>query len=121
MAAMRTPTKGPLGRAAASVQELGKELSAAETPPAATPAPGRAMRGGPPVQPNVPLPVEVVDPPRSGLQYTRDITKAFIAPVSITGIVLIFTVFMLLKGGFAQPLPAPRGPGPAQRRDASPG
>ena len=97
MAAMRTPTKGALGRAAASVQELGKELSNTEAPTGASAPPGGLIRRHPSVQSNAPMPVEVVDPPRSGLQYTRDITKAFIAPVSITGIVLIFTVFMLLK------------------------
>jgi predicted PurR-regulated permease PerM len=97
MAAMRTPTKGAFGRAAASVQEIGKELSTPETPAGATAAPGRAIRRGPSVQSNIPLPVEVVDPPRNGLQYIRDITKAFVAPVSMTGIVLLFTVFMLLK------------------------
>ncbi|HLJ51720.1 MAG TPA: AI-2E family transporter [Bryobacteraceae bacterium] len=97
IAAVRTPTKGALGRAAASVQELGKDLLGPETPAAATSPPGRAMRRGPAVQSNTPLPVEVVDPPRNGLQYVRDITRAFIAPVSITGIVVIFTVFMLLK------------------------
>jgi predicted PurR-regulated permease PerM len=97
MAAMRTPTKGALGRATASVQELAKELSTTETLTGASPPPGRSTRRGPSVQSNVPMPVEVVDPPRNGLQYIRDITKAFIAPFSITGIVLIFTVFMLLK------------------------
>ena len=97
MAAMRTPAKGAFGRAAASVQELGKELSTAEAPNAANAPPGRSIRRGPQVQSNAPMPVEVIDPPLGGLQYIRDITKAFIAPVSITGIVLIFTVFMLLK------------------------
>jgi predicted PurR-regulated permease PerM len=97
MAAMRTPAKGALGRAAASVQEIGKELSIPETPTGATSTSGRATRRGPSVQSNIPQPVEVVDPPRNGLQYIRDITKAFIAPVGMTGIVLIFTVFMLLK------------------------
>ena len=96
MAAMRTPTKGALGRAAASVQELGKELSSTETSTGASAPLGRSTRRGLLV-PNGPLPVEVVDPPRNGLQNIRDITKAFVAPVSMTGIVLIFTVFMLLK------------------------
>jgi predicted PurR-regulated permease PerM len=97
MAAVRTPSKGALGRAEASVQELGKELSTTETPPAAAAPPGLGIRRGSSVQSNVPVPVEVINPPRNGLQYVRDMTRAFIAPVSIAGIGLIFTVFMLLK------------------------
>jgi predicted PurR-regulated permease PerM len=94
--AIRTTPRGPLGRAAYSVQELGKEISSAAAPSAATP-PGPAVRPGLPVRSTSPLPVDVVDRPRSGLQYLRDLTKAFIAPVGITGIVLIFTIFMLMK------------------------
>jgi predicted PurR-regulated permease PerM len=97
LSAMRTPTKGALGRAAQSVQEIGKELSSTDAPPRSGVPAGRSNRRGPSLQPNSPLPVEVVEPPRNGLQYVRDITKAFVAPASMTGIVLIFTVFMLLK------------------------
>jgi predicted PurR-regulated permease PerM len=97
MAAMRTPAKGALGRAAASVQELGKELSTTETPAGAPAPPGSAVSRGPSTRSNTPLPVEVVEPPRNGIQYIRDLTRGFIAPASVTGIVLIFTVFMLLK------------------------
>jgi predicted PurR-regulated permease PerM len=97
IAAMRAPTKGALGRAAESVQEIGKELSTAGAPPGSANPAGRSVRRGSSAQPNSPLPVEVVEPPRDGLQNVRDITKAFIAPASLTGIVLIFTVFMLLK------------------------
>lgn len=101
--AIRTPTKGALGRAAESIREIGKELSSADpTPAAGTSLPVRpARRGAPtqisPTQINGPLPVEVVERPRNGLQYARDLIKPFIAPLGITGIVLIFTVFMLAK------------------------
>jgi len=94
--ALRTPTKGGLGRAAASVQELGKELSSAEAPRAAG-VPERSNRRGPAIQSNSPMPVEIIEPPRNEIQYARDLTKAVIAPISITGIVLVFTIFMLLK------------------------
>jgi predicted PurR-regulated permease PerM len=96
IAAIRTPPKGPLGRAASSVQELGKEISSAAAPNPAT-LPGPSLRHSPPVQSTSPLPVEIVEPPRSGVQYIHDLTKAFLAPVGITGIVLIFTIFMLMK------------------------
>jgi predicted PurR-regulated permease PerM len=97
IAVMRTPAKGALGRAAESVQQIGQDLASAETPAGSSAATPRSTRRGASAQPNSPLPVEVVDPPRNGLQYVRDLTRAFIAPASITGIVLIFTVFMLLK------------------------
>jgi predicted PurR-regulated permease PerM len=97
IAAMRTPAKGALARAAESVQAIGKDLSSAD-PPAVPGAPaGGSVRRGPSAQSNSPLPVEVVEPPRNGLQNIRDIMGAFIAPAGITGIVLIFTVFMMLK------------------------
>src|ERR1700722_11486943 len=92
--AMRAPTKGALGRAAESVQELGKELSNTDPVPPAT-AP-QAKRGAP-TPLSGPLPVELVDRPRNGLRYLSDLIKPFVAPLGITGIVLIFTVFMLAK------------------------
>jgi predicted PurR-regulated permease PerM len=101
--AIRAPTKGTLGRAAESIQELGKELSSADPAPAVggslpvRPAKPGAPTQISPTQINRPLPVEVVEPPRNGLQYARDLIKPFIAPLGITGIVLIFTVFMLAK------------------------
>lgn len=96
--AMRTPAKGALGRAAASVQELGKELSSPDAAPAAGASlPVRPAKRGTPAQVSGPLPVEVVDRPRNGLEYARDLIKPFVAPLGITGIVLIFTVFMLAK------------------------
>jgi predicted PurR-regulated permease PerM len=97
IAAMRAPTKGALGRAAESVQEIGKELATAGAAPGSSNPVGRSVRRGSPVQPNSPLAVEVVEPPRNGIQNVRDLTKAFVAPAGLTGIVLIFTVFMLLK------------------------
>jgi predicted PurR-regulated permease PerM len=93
--AMHTPTKGALGRAAASVQEISKELTGAESSTAGHP--DRSARRGASTQPARPLPVEVVEPPRNGLLDARDFIKAVIAPLGITGIVLIFTVFMLAK------------------------
>jgi predicted PurR-regulated permease PerM len=96
--AMRTPAKGALGRAAASVQELGKELSSPDAAPAAGASlPVRTAKRGVPTQLSGPLPVEVVDRPRNGIEYARDLIKPFVAPLGITGIVLIFTAFMLAK------------------------
>src|ERR1700678_47669 len=66
IAVMRTPAKGALGRAAESVEQIGKDLASAETPAGSGAAAGRSARRGSPAQSNGPLPVEVVDPPRNG-------------------------------------------------------
>jgi len=95
--AMRMPTRNALGRAAQSVQEIGKELSNPTGAPPATAARSHAARRALPTQPDGPVPVQVVDQPRNGLQNVGDLIKPFIAPLGITGIVLIFTVFMLAK------------------------
>jgi predicted PurR-regulated permease PerM len=95
LTALRTPNKGALGRAAESVKELGKELTTA--PPEqteASPPRGRAERTNTPANP---LPVQVVEPPANGLVYVRDLTQPFLGPLAILGIVLVFTVFLLVE------------------------
>lgn len=94
--AMRTPSKGALGRAAASVKEIGQELSSA---PAAAPANPNSFGGRRNAQnpSNHPLPVQVVEDPPTELQYLRDLTKPFLAPLGMLGIVLIFTLFLLIE------------------------
>lgn len=93
--ALRTPGKGALGRATASVKELGKELSGASTPLATIPAAhvGRRSEN----QPARPLAVQVVDEPATELEYVRDVVKPFLGPLGLAGIVLIFSVFLLIK------------------------
>jgi predicted PurR-regulated permease PerM len=93
--ALRTPGKGALGRATASVKELGKELSGTSTPPAAIP-PARVGRRSE-NQPARPLAVQVVDEPATEFEYVRDVVTPFLAPLGLTGIVLIFSVFLLTK------------------------
>jgi len=98
--ALRAPNKGALGRAAESVKELGKELATAQELPAPPAAPGRTGRT--PVNTPVatqanPLPVQVVEAPTNGLMYLRDLTQPFLGPLAILGIVLVFTVFLLVE------------------------
>lgn len=95
--AMRAPTRNALGRAAESVQEIGKELSKPTPPPTPAGLSARAARRNASTQPNGVVSVQVVEQPRNGLQNLGDLIKPFIAPLGITGIVLIFTVFMLAK------------------------
>lgn len=92
--ALRAPKKGSLGRAAQSVQELGKELATAQELPAPPPAQGRAARS---TMPTSPLPVQVVETPPNGLHYVRDLLRPFLAPLATLGIVLVFTVFLLVE------------------------
>jgi predicted PurR-regulated permease PerM len=86
--ALRTPGKGALGRATASVKELGKELTSAQAPAAAPVPSDRGSR---------PLPVQIVEAPANELEYVRDLVKPFLAPLGVFGIVLIFSVFLLIK------------------------
>jgi predicted PurR-regulated permease PerM len=92
--ALRAPQKGSLGRAAQSVQELGKELATAQELPAPPPNQGRAGRSSTPA---IPLPVQVVEAPPNGLLYARDLLRPFLAPLGTLGIVLVFTVFLLVE------------------------
>ena len=83
--AMRTPGKGALGRATASVKELGKELTSTEAPIS---QPARGSR---------PTPVQIVEEPANELESVRDLVKPFVAPLGVFSIVVIFSVCLLIK------------------------
>ena len=97
--ALSLSQKGPLGRAAASVKELSMELSRAAPFPAAAAGsdttPGKRNAAPSPARP--PVPVEMVEPASSGWAYIRDLTAQFLRPVALVGVVLIFTIFMLVE------------------------
>jgi predicted PurR-regulated permease PerM len=87
--AMRTPGKGPLGRATASIRELGRELTSADVSAAVPPVSNsRATR---------PLSVQIVDEPTNELEYVRDLVKPVVGPLAVFGIVVIFSVFLLIN------------------------
>ena len=97
--AIRAPSTGAVGRAAASVKELGKELA----PPAAPGAPSYLHRpsiardGAPPrASQAVPLPVQVVETPENELLYVRDMVQPFLRPLGVFGMVLIFSLFLMI-------------------------
>jgi len=95
--ALHDPGKGPLGRAAQSVKEIGQELSrpdAAATPPASPQIP--KQRSAPTV-PGPPVPVQVVSDGTHGFTDLRALATPFLAPLGLTGIVIVFTIFMLVK------------------------
>ncbi len=86
--AMRKPSDGALGRATRSVEDLARDLTSVKAP-VATPTPGdRGAR---------PLPVQIVDQPANELAYLRDLVKPFLAPLGELGIVLIFSIFLLIN------------------------
>jgi predicted PurR-regulated permease PerM len=97
MEALRIPTEGPLGLAANSLKEIGNELTSLGAPSAAPGLPQRNRKQRTaPSTPAPPLPVEIVPPPASGLDYLRDL-RPVLQPLALLGLVLIFTVFMLIK------------------------
>ena len=85
--AMRAPGEGALGQATKSIKELATELMSVEAP--APPVPGdRGSR---------PQPVQIVDQPANELEYLRDLAQPFLGPLGEFGMVLIFSVFLLIN------------------------
>ncbi len=92
--AMRAPGKGAVGRAAASVQELGKELSS----PAAPIAPPAPIHGRRRVsESGATVPVEIMAEPANEFDYVRQLATPILGPLAILGMVLIFSVFLLTE------------------------
>jgi len=98
MAVLRIPTEGPLGLAANSLMEIARELSSPVTssPDAGYAVQDRKQRTAPST-PGLPLPVQIVQQPANGLDYLRDLAQPVLRPLTLTGLVLIFTIFMLTK------------------------
>ncbi len=95
--AMRNSGKGPLSRAAQSVKEIGEELSRSDVP--ATPAASSQIpkHTNTPKVPGPPVPVQLVPNGTNSLTDLRYLAAPFLAPLGMTGIVIIFTIFMLIK------------------------
>ncbi len=87
------PTKARLDEPTENVKELGNVLATADTP--ITPPSKSAGRTTP--DPSHAAPVQLVKEPSNELQYLRDIAQPFLAPIGETGMVLIFTVFLLIE------------------------
>jgi predicted PurR-regulated permease PerM len=98
MEALRLPTKGPLGLAANSLREIESELASLGAP---SPSPASAARDrkqpAAPGAPALPVRVQIVQQPAGGLDYLRDVVQRVLRPLAVTGLVLIFTIFMLVK------------------------
>jgi predicted PurR-regulated permease PerM len=94
MQTLRSPGKGSLSRAAQSVREIGQELAQPDTPPAASQIPNQ--RSAPKVA-GPPVPVQVVPYGTTTLTELRALATPFLVPLGLIGIVMIFTIFMLVK------------------------
>ena len=90
---MRSPTKGSLAAAAASVKEIENELSAPQSNPNQNASPQN--RRNP--QPSPPLPVQIVTEPGKGFQYAYDMVRPFVGPMTTLVMVLVFCVFLLFE------------------------
>ncbi len=107
---MHTPVGGAAGKAISSLEEMTAQLSThgTLTPPPEVAAPESRRRraklqAGPakaaPSEPaaDKPLPVRVVDAPASASQYLQDLFTPILRPLLAGGIVMIFTVYMLMN------------------------
>jgi predicted PurR-regulated permease PerM len=89
-----TATSGTLERAADVLQDLSKELEkpkdrgGVETAPTPTSPPG---------QERPPIPVEVRQPPPGALESVARLIAPLLHPLTTTGIIIIFVVFILLQ------------------------
>ena len=92
--AMRAPSQGGVGRAAERLKALEKELFSRTHRRASI---QRCPKAHPKPAPARPLPVEIVETTANVLQSTRDLAKPFIGPLGTFGVILIFTVFLLIE------------------------
>src|SRR5579864_5267391 len=96
--ALRNRGEGPLGRAADSAKEIGRELSSPHAPATAPTPPVQIQKQrNTPSAPASPVSVQIVRTPTSGLADLPELVKPFLAPLGRAGIILIFTIFMLVK------------------------
>jgi len=96
--AFHVPVTGQLGQAAKSVREIAQELTSPDAlSPASAPQGRNQKQAKAPLSPVSPIPVQVVQPPTSGWTQLRDLGTPILGPLERAGMVVIFTVFMLLK------------------------
>jgi hypothetical protein len=87
--AIRAPAGGGLGKAATTVNDLSKELSAAQET-AGNKKPGKK-------EGKEPIAVQVAAPPRNATEYLRDEVGPLTGVLETAGIAVIFTLFILTK------------------------
>ncbi|HEY3738485.1 MAG TPA: AI-2E family transporter [Bryobacteraceae bacterium] len=83
--ALNRPAAGSLGQAAKSVKELEKELAV----PTQTDGAARSARAT--------VPVQLIQGPESVISALRKMIEPFVVPLARVGIVLVFTLFLLVS------------------------
>jgi predicted PurR-regulated permease PerM len=89
-----TATSGTLERAADVLHDLGKELNKPKEPPASLGVPPQSTAPAPDAKP---IPVEVRQPPPTALESIAALLSPLIHPLTTTGIIAIFVIFILLQ------------------------
>jgi predicted PurR-regulated permease PerM len=89
IAALRAPGNGGLGKATATVNDLSRELSAASESAEDNKIGRNAGKQ--------PIAVQVAAPPRDAAEYLRDVAGPLTGILETCGIVVIFTLFILMK------------------------
>lgn len=96
---LHLPPESALGRAAESVKEIGADFG---EPPITRPAP-IGLQAPTPTKAGVPqsdlatVPVQIISPPATGLRYLGQVLTPLLKPLGTAGMVLIFTIFILVK------------------------
>jgi predicted PurR-regulated permease PerM len=95
---LHLPPESALGRAAESVKEIGADFG---EPPITRPAQvgpsSPTPKAGGPQAEVATVPVQIVSPPATGLRYLGQLLSPLLQPLGTAGMVLIFTVFILVK------------------------
>src|SRR5919201_1059011 len=89
-----TATSGTLERAADVLHDLGKELN---KPKESSPGSGASLPTTAPAPDAKPIPVEVRQPPPTALESIAALLSPLIHPLTTTGIIAIFVIFILLQ------------------------
>ncbi len=94
---LHLPPGSALGRAAESVKEIGADFG--EPPVTRSVQVGPALatsKAGPAVEVAT-VPVQIISPPATGLRYLGQMLTPLLKPLGTAGMVLIFTIFILVK------------------------
>lgn len=107
LTAIHSPVSGPIGQAIQGVQSIVEEVSG--SPGRNTGQPTnlslaqngavrrREQRALEASQLGKPTPVSIVEPPDSPFRYMRDLLLPVLKPLGVAGVVIIFTIYMLVK------------------------
>jgi len=105
LASIHAPTTGPIGNGIKGLRSLSQELSGTPAPQPAVSEPekARTTRRSRELwleqqeENRNPRQVIVVPPPVSDRTYAQQLLKPFIKPLGMMGMVILFTIYMLLK------------------------